>query len=293
MMQPLSISQLYERYKQLHGQLERREIAHPQFVNLVQQLQAQDQIGKWWTIDPQTGQYLPYTATGWISATPPAARPSSPQPKPAAGRSAPRAAPAKVKSGGGWRGCLSSPLVVGILSFSTADGLASNTVSTIFQDSQDRLWFGNGYNTEGGVSMFDGISWTTLSVKDGLAHHMLNAMWEDADNTLWFGAGFSSFGGLSMWDGDVWQTLTQDDGLAGAKVRYLYRDAAGVMWVGSEYNGITRLSDGGWQVFTPQEGMAGWEVKAMLQDSQGNLWLGAEGGLPRLSHEAWLALPDN
>jgi len=119
-MQPLSISQLYERYKQLRSQLERREISHPQFVNLVQQLQAHDQNGKWWTIDPQTGRYLTYAASGWISATPPAARPSSPQPKPAAGRGAPRAAPAKAKSGGGLRGCLSSPLVVGILSFGTA-----------------------------------------------------------------------------------------------------------------------------------------------------------------------------
>lgn len=134
MMQPLSISQLYERYNQLRGQLERREITHPQFVNLAHQLKAQDQDGRWWTIDPHTGRYMTYTSAGWTPATPLAAGPSpavsgpaEPSRPQAQAKPRPQTAPARrpvaaasKKSGGGLRGCLSSPLVVGLLSFGTA-----------------------------------------------------------------------------------------------------------------------------------------------------------------------------
>ena len=78
-MSPISLQQLYEQYGRLRAQLQHRQLSHQQFVDAVHQLQAQDQAGNWWTIDPQTGQYLTYTANGWVPATP-AATPAASQP---------------------------------------------------------------------------------------------------------------------------------------------------------------------------------------------------------------------
>jgi hypothetical protein len=117
-MQPLTIQQLYEQYGQLRQQLERRQISHAHFINLVQQLRAQDPAGNWWTIDPNSGQYLTYTAGGWTPATPP---PAQARPSPAVQRQPAResALPAAKKQSG-CQGCLTSPITVGLLSFGSA-----------------------------------------------------------------------------------------------------------------------------------------------------------------------------
>jgi len=176
--------------------------------------------------------------------------------------------------------------------FTRSDGLMTEGCSYLFVDSRDLVWCGSGYTPEAGVSVYDGQKWQPMTDFDQLAHPMLNAMLETDDGALWFGTGFSAEGALSIYSGQTWRTLTKEDGLAGAKVRSLFQDNAGTIWASSEYNGTTRMAEGGWQIITPEEGLAGWEVKAALQDSRGNLWLGTELGLTRISHGAWLALDD-
>ena len=46
------------------------------------------------------------------------------------------------------------------------------------------LWFG----TEGGVSRFDGESWTTYTTEDGLASNDVWSIAMTPDGALWFGA---------------------------------------------------------------------------------------------------------
>lgn len=128
-MPPLSLQQLYEQYGRLRAQLQSRQLSYQQFIDAVRQLQAQDSTGNWWTIDPQTGQYLTYTPNGWVPATPATASTVS-QPTP---QVAPRAA---VQQGGSTPqpsqqlpvqqqpasspGCLSSPIVTLLLSVGAA-----------------------------------------------------------------------------------------------------------------------------------------------------------------------------
>jgi hypothetical protein len=132
-MPPLSLQQLYEQYGQLRAQLQNRQLSHPQFVDAVRRLQAQDQSGNWWTIDPQTGQYLTYTGNGWVLATP-AATPTAPQPAtepvrqadPAhsqirqAQRPQPQPQHSQQQPTAGKLGCLASPLITMMLSFGAA-----------------------------------------------------------------------------------------------------------------------------------------------------------------------------
>ena len=125
-MEPLSLSGLYQRYTHLKAQLDSETISNQQFVDRVHQLQAQDGAGRWWTIDPQTGRYLTYSANGWVEAAPPASQPdvalasSEPQAVQQSGRPNPQQAADEPQPSGCQWGCLSSPLATGLMSFGAA-----------------------------------------------------------------------------------------------------------------------------------------------------------------------------
>ena len=126
-MPPISLQQLYEQYGRLRAQLQNRQLSHQQFADAVHQLQAQDQAGNWWTIDPQTGQYLTYTANGWAPATlpaTPAATPAASQPvaQPTAQpvRQIAQATQPQPQRKTRKPGCLSSPIITMLLSVGAA-----------------------------------------------------------------------------------------------------------------------------------------------------------------------------
>jgi ligand-binding sensor domain-containing protein len=57
--------------------------------------------------------------------------------------------------------------------------------------SDGALWFG----TRGGVSRFDGGTWTTYTTDDGLADNYVTSIAVAPDGALWFG----TFGGVSRY----------------------------------------------------------------------------------------------
>ena len=64
------------------------------------------------------------------------------------------------------------------------DGLVHNNMRSIFQDREGNLWFGA---VGGGVSRYDGHTFTTFNTFDGLAHNIVLSIFEDREGTLWFG----------------------------------------------------------------------------------------------------------
>ena len=68
--------------------------------------------------------------------------------------------------------------------FTTKDGLAHPRVYAIYRDPEGRLWFGTG---GGGVSVYDGVAWSSLDTADGLAGDDVFSIHPDADGALWFG----------------------------------------------------------------------------------------------------------
>jgi ligand-binding sensor domain-containing protein len=169
------------------------------------------------------------------------------------------------------------------ITYTKKDGLASDTVSTLYVDSRGILWAGNGYATDGGLSAWDGKTWQIYSTADHLVHPMVNAILEDSQGNLWFGTGFAARGGASRFDGKTWTSITRADGLAGDKVRSLFQDASGAIWFGSEYDGVAHYDGFTWRVLNNKTGLSGLEVKAMLQTPDGDMWLGTENGITKIS----------
>ncbi|NQV02584.1 MAG: hypothetical protein HQ542_08065, partial [Bacteroidia bacterium] len=66
--------------------------------------------------------------------------------------------------------------------YTTADGLPSNTVYYVFQDSKKFIWFA----TDAGVARFDGSHFDYYQKKDGLSSNEVVRIQEDSFGRIWF-----------------------------------------------------------------------------------------------------------
>jgi two-component sensor histidine kinase len=66
--------------------------------------------------------------------------------------------------------------------YTTFDGLPSNSVRYIYQDSKKFIWFA----TDAGVSRYDGTSFTNYRNKDGLSSNDIIRIKEDSQGRIWF-----------------------------------------------------------------------------------------------------------
>jgi ligand-binding sensor domain-containing protein len=156
--------------------------------------------------------------------------------------------------------------------YTTADGLADNSVTTIASDAHGNLWFG----TPGkGVSKFDGASWTTYTTADGLSSDEVNAIASDAGGNLWFGTNE----GVSKFDGVNWTTYNTANGGMG-RVTAITSDLVGNIWAGGY--GVNKFDGTSWATYTTINGLADNRILALESDPAGNLWSGTYGGLSEL-----------
>jgi len=143
------------------------------------------------------------------------------------------------------------------------------------------LWFGTRGN--GGISRYDGKTWSTFTTNEGLAGNQIGELFQDRDGVLWFG---TLGGGVSRYDGKTFTNFTIEDGLCGDYVSSIIQDPEGHFWFGTE-NGVSRY-DG--QTFTPKDGLADGRVGPSFQDQDGNLWFGTyynSDGITRFDGQTW------
>ena len=199
------------------------------------------------------------------------------------------------------------------------DGLASNTVLTIFEDSRGNMWFG----TTDGITRYDGENFQTFTTEDGLAQNTIGLIFEDQQGSLWFAGGVLSdvqesgkpmdmswmdtplselditphnespegvtrrppLKGVNRYDGHTFRIFTTTDGLAGDTVNDIFQDKTGALWFAtgfgvSQYNGKTFNNI----MMNGPMGMnilpESWNrITAIVQDTAGNFWFGSEAGI--------------
>ena len=200
-----------------------------------------------------------------------------------------------------------------------SDGLASNTVLTIFEDSQGNMWFG----TTDGITRYDGNNFQTFTTDDGLSRNTIGLIFEDRNGMLWFGDGVLSnflergktqdmswmitplselakeldeevseeitrntpLKGVSHYDGHTFRVFTTADGLPRDTVEDIFKDKTATLWFAtssgvSQYNGETFNT----MTLNGPIGMdvlPDWwdQVRAITQDTAGNFWFGSTAGI--------------
>jgi ligand-binding sensor domain-containing protein len=116
-------------------------------------------------------------------------------------------------------------------------------VNAILEDEKGWLWFGTGFSSLGGASIYDGQSWRTITKEDGLAGEKVRSLFLDSASSLWVG---SEYDGIALQEEGGWRIYTPDDGLAGWEVKAMLQDSQDNLWLGTE-GGLTRIGSSAWR----------------------------------------------
>ncbi len=155
-------------------------------------------------------------------------------------------------------------------SYSIDDGLAQSQPRSILQDRGGYLWIGT---TGGGLSRFDGRTFTNFSTADGLASGQIFALAQDRKGTIWV----ATSKGVDRFNGKIFQPVPL--GIDRGKVFAALEDRKGALWFGTDQSGLVRFENGLPTTFDSRAGLADNTVRALFQDEQGTLWVGTDAGI--------------
>ena len=157
------------------------------------------------------------------------------------------------------------------INYGTKQGLVSNLISSSLTDHVGNIWF---TSTGGGVSKFDGKTFTNFTRTNGLAGNVVLCMIEDRNFNLWFG----TTAGVSKFDGKKFTTYSTADGLPSTYVLSISKDSKSNLWFGTRGRGITRYDGRKFMNLNVDNLPAGDYIQCSMEDNQGKLWFGTERG---------------
>ena len=163
--------------------------------------------------------------------------------------------------------------------FTQVDGLASNTVLTIFEDSHGTMWFG----TTDGITRYDGENFQTFTTEDGLARNTIGLIFEDRQDNLWFADGMLSSlldRGKPMDMSYMAMPLSElakeiDSELATEIDNETPTETA----TPAPLRGVSRYNGQAFRIFTTDDGLLRDTVKDIFEDKTGTLWLATSSGM--------------
>jgi ligand-binding sensor domain-containing protein/methyl-accepting chemotaxis protein len=159
-------------------------------------------------------------------------------------------------------------------SYTVANGLPENDVTTLFVDDEGRLWAGTG---TGMLASFDGRQFLNQgSVVDG-ASAPVTGIAQGPEGALWVSVASH---GLVRLEEESSTYYTAASGLPGNTFNSLLRDQEGAIWGASSENGLCRYIGDTQQIYGAIEGLPDQRVIRMIEDGSGGIWIGTgDGGL--------------
>jgi diguanylate cyclase (GGDEF)-like protein len=173
--------------------------------------------------------------------------------------------------------------------FSTESGLSNDFVSSVFEDSRGRLWFGG----LGGLSEYKDGKFINYTIDQGLAGNYVRSIYESGEGTLWIGTYDE---GLSRFKNGRFDNIKMENGLFNNGVFAIEEDNRGNFWISSN-QGIYRVSRAELNEFADgkitsihsvgygkEDGMLNSECNggrqpASVKDEKGHFWFPTQDGV--------------
>src|SRR6056297_3155532 len=159
-------------------------------------------------------------------------------------------------------------------------GMASSFVRSVLEDQSGNIWLG----TRGGVSVYNGESFTHYTETEGLSNNLVRAILEDQSGNIWLGTGG---GGVSVFNGEHFTHYTVNEGLSNNIVFSIAEDQSGNIWLGTGGGGVSVFDGEHFTHYTINEGLSNNSVCSTLEDKRGNVWLGTAGGVSVFNGESF------
>jgi len=149
--------------------------------------------------------------------------------------------------------------------------LVSNTVLSIFADSDRDLWIG----TQAGMMRLSRTPVRVLALPTA-ADSDFGTVSLDTDGSLW-----AASNQLVHVQG-VHPAPFRFPGTDGARVRNVKRARDSSLWIGTDGSGVYRQSTQGTRHVTTQEGLVNNFVRVFLESGDGSMWIGTDNGVSHI-----------
>ena len=165
------------------------------------------------------------------------------------------------------------------------DGLTGTTSHVIEQSADGRIWLG-GFewdSGQGGLSIYDGNSFATLTTEDGLPSGAVDCIFPATDGVMWMGTGGRGQhlkGGVARYDGKGLVIFTTADGLVSNQVFSIYQTSNGAFWFGTD-KGVSVYHPTEFHRISEADGLVNNDVTVIHRDPDGVFWFGTKGGISK------------
>jgi PAS domain S-box-containing protein len=174
--------------------------------------------------------------------------------------------------------------------YTTRDGLATNDVTRLFEDSHGDIWIGSWLPVREPVVRWERASrsFHRYSQADGLRPFVsANAFREDAAGGIW--VGFRE-GGLVRYRDGRFTSIGPDNGLPAGGVNSLYLDQAGRLWAAASQGGLCRIEHPEADrprvvTYSTTDGLASTFASHVTGDLAGRIYVSHTRGIDRLDAE--------
>ena len=154
-------------------------------------------------------------------------------------------------------------------SYTTNEGLADNTIISIYEDSKGNIWLGT---KNAGVSKFDGKKITNYNVSDNLVHNAVWSILEDKQGNIWLGTGGA---GLIRLNELNIESFTINNGLISNHINAIAQNNKGDFWIATE-SGLNFFDGKHFRAITTQNGLPSNKITTIVIDNSENIWLGTK-----------------
>jgi signal transduction histidine kinase/CheY-like chemotaxis protein/ligand-binding sensor domain-containing protein/HPt (histidine-containing phosphotransfer) domain-containing protein len=197
--------------------------------------------------------------------------------------------------------------------FTKDNGLASNVISSVFEDNQHNIWVAG---WPAGVSKITADTIITYNTDDGLADNRVWRICQDSQGDIWFGTSqgatrfdgrnfttyqmagntpndnwitrileydgtllFATLNGLKQWDGEQLIPAQIHPGLTSltSRVRDITVDNEGNLWLLLFNTGLLRFDGTTLTEFRDNRGLPETTSRTLFFDIEGNCWIGTFG----------------
>ena len=197
---------------------------------------------------------------------------------------------------GGWGSDVTrmDPVSHAFTTYTTSNsGIAGNILwdDAMMEDADHNLWIGTlgGYGDTGGLSKFDGFSWTNYNTgNSGIPSNHILCTAMDNQGNIWLGFGWRGYG-IAKFDGSTWTTYDlSNSSIISNRIYSIHADRNGNIWCGSDV-GLSKFDGTAWENFTTENsGLTDNYISKITEDAGGNIWIATSNGLckytPQMPH---------
>ena len=178
--------------------------------------------------------------------------------------------------------------------YTTKDGLASNVIHHLFEDSHGDIWIVTFFSdSQGGLSLWERRTGTFRDMTKIVGYpsrdeNQIETLAEDHVGNIWFGL---RPGGLLRYHDNRFTFFSVGEGgVPRGWVNELLVDRKGRLWLASARNGLVRVEDPSaerpvFDTFTTSGGLASDYTSCLAEDKFGRIYVGTRRGLDRLDPE--------